>query len=79
MTAVMICGGRRDGEILEVPGYIEPDSRIVRFRMRPPFDPYGPSIDLDDELPFKIVDLNIVPRKSSSGPAWKIDLPKELW
>jgi hypothetical protein len=76
---VMMCGGHRDGEILEVPGYLEPESKLLRVTMRVPYDPYGPPLGFDASIPRTFVDLHIVPRKASSGPAWKIDLPKELW
>lgn len=79
MTSVMMYGGPRDGEIVEVPGNVEPDSYTFRLMVKRPFNPYGPPIDLETPIPIETVDLEIVPRISNSGPAWKIELPKELW
>lgn len=78
MTAVMMFGGRRDGEILEVPGGVEPESKKIKFTMRKKFDPFG-DFDLMENIEKDVIILDIVPRKAKFGPRWKIDLPKELW
>lgn len=77
---VMMFGGHRDGEVLEVPGNVVPDTNKIIMTLKPlPVTLDSPTDFGSYLLPKRTIVLDIVPRKARTGPAWKIELPKELW
>ena len=70
---VMMFGGHRDGQILEVEGINGvPVSNFLRMTLKP--RPFTVAEDTGTQDT-----LEIIPRIAKTGPRWKIDLPKELW
>jgi hypothetical protein len=74
MTAVMLYGGRSDGEILDVPSDVLGQGFMILYRPIN-FSDMGKSYTIEERQ----VKVSIVPRRSIQGPLWKADLPKELW
>ncbi len=72
---VMMFGGRRDGEILEVPSdWDDNPPKSIQLTI------FGKDIKGDIlEWDKKILTIDIVPRYEKPGPRWKVELPKELW
>ncbi len=77
---VMLIGGKRDGEIIAVPGILEPEHKSYKIVSRKEL-PFQIKMTEKDTYSLELITLilNIIPRKAERGPTWKIELPKELW
>lgn len=79
MVAVMLMGGRKDGQVMEVPGELAPRDRYLTFAV-----PRITKFEKESEYGQEVEDIQrvkafITPRQADSGPAWKVEVPREAW
>ena len=79
MTTIMLLGGPRDGDLLEVPGDImQPTTMHVNFQI-PVKSMYDVGESVEDPIRVKVLKVDILPRDDDTGPLWYVNYPKELW